>query len=71
LDPRRGDALNPQRKKTRDNGKRGTLWEIRARKIRKKDRNRTPKNNIRRTKRRRTSNRKEPLDTLALVFPKR
>jgi hypothetical protein len=62
LDVRRSDALNPQRKKTGINGKRGTLWEIRARKIKKKVRNRTPKNNIRRTKRRRTSNRKEPLD---------
>jgi len=64
LNLRRSDALNPHSKKTRDNGKRGTRWEIRARRIRKKVRNRTPKNNIRRTKRRRTSNRKEPLDTL-------
>ncbi len=62
LDLRRSDAVNPQRKKTGIDGKRGTLWEIRARRIRKKDRNRTPKNNSRRTKRRRTNNLKEPLE---------
>jgi hypothetical protein len=63
LNLRRRDALNLQRNETRDNGKRGTRWEIRARKIRKRVRNRTPKNNTRRTKRRLTSNRKGPLDT--------
>ena len=57
-----GDTLNPHSKRTRDNGKRGTRWEIRVRKIRKRVRNRTLKNNIRRTKRRWTSNRKELLD---------
>ena len=51
-------------------GKRGTRWAIRARRIRKRGRNRTPKNNIRKTKRRRTSNRKETPDIKhsAVVF---
>jgi hypothetical protein len=55
----RESTRNPRSKE-----KEGTRWEIRARRIRKRVRNRTSTNNIRRTKRRQKNNRKEPLDKI-------
>jgi hypothetical protein len=63
LKDRTDEQRHPRGEKTMDNGKGGTQWETRAvKKIRKRVRNRMPKNRNRNHKTRLISTQKESLD---------